>query len=151
MASSNPLSPVEEELWRSLMRIVKALPRCLHDDLVQSTGITASEYTTMMNLSEAPDRELRMTDLANATALSPSRTTRVVESLQSRGFVTKRVSSADARGNVARMTPKGMAKLRAAWPAHLESVRRRVMNQIEPSCKRDLARSLSAVAAGLED
>jgi len=32
--------------------------------------MTASEYTTLMMLSEAPNRELRMSDLASATGLS---------------------------------------------------------------------------------
>ena len=78
-----------------------------------------------MHLSEAPNRELRMADLANATDLSASRMTRLVDDLQSRGLVTKTASSADARGNVARLTPRGMAKVKSAWPVHLASVRHR--------------------------
>jgi DNA-binding MarR family transcriptional regulator len=47
-------------------------------------GITANEYTTLMCLSEAPGREFRMADLANAAALSASRRTRLVDDLQDR-------------------------------------------------------------------
>ena len=54
---------------------------------------------------EAPGRELRMTDLANASALSASRMTRLVDALQTRGLVTKRTSPKDGRGNVAKLTP----------------------------------------------
>ena len=111
MSKVRPLSPAEETLWRATMRIVKVLPRHLDTDLVRGAGLTASEYTTIMNLSEAPNRELRMNDLASATGLSASRTTRLVDDLQSRGFVTKVASSSDGRGNVARLTPRGMAKL----------------------------------------
>src|SRR5579863_1401004 len=107
------------------MRILKILPRLLDSDLIRGVGLTASEYTTIMHLSEAPNRELRMADLANASGLSASRTTRLVDDLQSRGLVTKTASSSDARGNVARLTPRGMAKLKSAWPAHLASVRNR--------------------------
>ena len=101
MATVQPLSPAEEALWRATMRILKVLPRHLDTDLIRGAGLTASEYTTLMSLSEAPDRELRMSDLANATGLSASRTTRLVDDLQSRGLVTKVASSSDARGNVA--------------------------------------------------
>src|SRR5580700_7446489 len=115
MATVEPLSPTEEALWRAVMRLVKIIPRHLDSDLTRGGGLTASEYATIMHLSEAPNRELRMADLANATDLSASRMTRLVDDLQARGLVTKTASSADARGNVARLTPRGMAKLKAAW------------------------------------
>ena len=133
------------------MRIVKVLPRNLDTDLIRGAGLSASEYTTIMILSEAPNRELRMTDLAKATGLSASRTTRLVDDLQSRGWVTKVASSSDARGNVARLTPRGMAKLRSAWPVHLASVRSRFLDHLEDSSVSHLAHGLSAVAVHLED
>ena len=151
MATKRPLSPTEEALWRALMRIVKVLPRNLDTDLIRGAGLTASEYTTIMTLSEAPNRELRMTDLANTTGLSASRTTRLVDDLQSRGWVTKVASSSDGRGNVARLTPRGMAKLKSAWPVHLASVRTRFLDHIEDSSVSQLAAGLSAVAVQLED
>jgi DNA-binding MarR family transcriptional regulator len=151
MATQQPLSPSEEELWRALMRIVKVLPRNLDTDLIRGAGLSASEYTTIMILSEAPNRELRMTDLANATGLSASRMTRLVDDLQSRGWVTKVASSSDARGNVARLTPRGMAKLKSAWPVHLASVRSRFLDHLEDSSVSHLADGLSAVAVYLED
>src|SRR5450631_3625135 len=111
MAADEALSANEEVFWRALMRIVKALPRHLDSDLIRGSGLTASEYTTIMHLSEAPNRELRMNDLAIATGLSASRTTRLVDDLQLRALVTKVASSTDARVNIAKLTPRGMAKL----------------------------------------
>ncbi len=151
MASVNPLSSNEEVLWRAVMRIVKAMPRQLDNDLMKGAGISASEYTTIMHLSEAPNRELRMADLASATGLSASRMTRIVDELQSRGLVTKTASFADARGNVARLTPRGMAKLKSAWPIHLASVRCRFLDHLDPAALDRVATSLSEVAAHLED
>src|SRR6201991_1494622 len=104
MAKVDPLNSTEEIFWRALMRVVLSLPRRLDSDLVRAVGITANEYTTLMCLSEASGRELRMADLANAAALSASRMTRLVDELQSRGWVTKRTSSDDGRGNVAKLT-----------------------------------------------
>jgi DNA-binding MarR family transcriptional regulator len=146
----NPLTDSEEELWRAEMRILKVLPRLLDNDLVKGVGLTASEYTTLMHLSEAPDRRLRMADLASATGLSASRMTRLVDELQSRGLVVKSTSAADARGNVAKLTPRGAAKLRSAWPVHLASVRRHFFDHIEASDIKKTANTLSRVAARLE-
>ncbi len=151
MASVTPLSPQEEEIWRALMRITKVIPRHLDADLLRGAGLTASDYTTIMHLSEAPNRELRMTDLAAATDLSASRMTRLVDDLQSRGLVTKTASSSDARGNVARLTPLGMSKLRSAWPIHLASVRRRFLDHIDPAALAVVARALTDAAARMED
>jgi len=151
VATVQPLSAAEDTVWRATMRITRVLPRCLDADLVRGAGLTASEYTIIMSLSEAPKRELRMTDLANAAWLSASRTTRLVDDLQSRGWVTKVASTSDARGNVARLTPRGMAKLKAAWTVHLASVRTRFFDHIDHAAVRQVADALSAVAAHLED
>ncbi len=150
MAKVEPLSPAEEDLWRAIMRIVKVLPRHLDSDLIHGVGVNASEYTTMMHLSEAPNRELRMSDLASATGLSPSRTTRLVDDLQSRSLVTKVASSTDARGNVARLTSRGMAKLRAAWPVHVASVRTRFFDHMDKAEIKLVAAAMSDVADHLE-
>lgn len=151
MANPDPLTPTEELFWRSLMRIVMSIPRQLHDDMVRATGLTASEYTVIMNLSEAPNRQLRMADLASATGLSASRTTRLVDELQVHGLVAKRASSADGRSNLAELTSQGLAKLRSAWPTHVTSVRSRVLDHIPPGTLAKTAQALEAVAAELED
>ncbi len=145
-----PLSETEEVFWRALMRIVITLPRRLDYDLVHSVGVTANEYTTLMCLSEAPGRAMRMTELANAAALSGSRMTRLVDDLQARGLVTKRTSSDDARGNVAKLTPAGVAKLKKAWPTHLASVRSQVFDHVDPRAVELAAGALAQIAARLE-
>jgi DNA-binding MarR family transcriptional regulator len=151
VANPEPLTPTEEIFWRALMRIVLSLPRQLHNDMVRATGLTASEYTVIMNLSEAPNRQLRMADLADATGLSASRTTRLVDDLQSHGLVAKRASSADGRSNLAELTSLGLTKLRSAWPAHVASVRNRVLDHVPPGSLAKTAQALEAVAAQLDD
>jgi DNA-binding MarR family transcriptional regulator len=74
-----------------------------------------------------------------------------VDDLQSRGLVTKTVSTADARGNVAKLTARGIAKLKSAWPIHLNSVRRHFLDHIDEASIERVARALSDVAAYLDD
>jgi DNA-binding MarR family transcriptional regulator len=151
MPKSKALTPAEERLWRALIRIVISLPRLLETDILRSTGLTSNEYITLMSLSEAPNRELRMAELANAAALSPSRITRLVDDLQSRGFVARQPSSSDGRGNVAILTTQGLTKLKSAYPEHLASVRRRVFDHMEPTTIDRTAQALSGLAAELEN
>lgn len=150
MTPAELLSPAEEALWRATMRIVTVLPSRLDTDLVRGAGLTASEYATLVNLSEAPRHELRMTDLAKATGLSASRTTRLVDDLQERGLVTKVASPADARSTRTRIRSDGKAKLRSARQIHLGSVRRRFLDHIDCTSVEQLADALSAVARHLE-
>jgi DNA-binding MarR family transcriptional regulator len=144
------LNPTEEAFWRSLMRIALSLPGRLDSDLTPTVGITANEYLTLMSLSEAPRGELRMTILANETALSASRMTRLVDELQARGLVTKRASAEDGRGNVASLTSDGLAQLREAWGVHVSRVRALVLDHVDSASISDAAQTLSDVAARLE-
>ena len=140
MAGVDPLTATEDVLWRALMRIVLSLPRRLDADLLRAVGISANEYLTLMSLSETPRRELRMSDLADATALSASRMTRLVDELQSHGFVTKRASAEDGRGKVTSLTPAGLAKLETAWGIHVSSVRALAFDHVDPATAKDAAR-----------
>lgn len=148
--SQLPLDDEEERLWRALQRVTIALPRVLEDDLLRSTGLSLTEYAVLMNLSEAVDQELRMTELASATALSASRITRVVDQLQSRGLVHKRKCEDDGRSNIASITEEGFNRLRAAYPSHLASARRHVISHLDPRVTKRLADVLVKVAEELD-
>jgi len=150
MTADVPLTAQEERFWRALMRVIVALPRSLDDDLLRSTGLTLTEYVVLMNLSEAENQELRMTDLASATALSASRITRVVDALQSRGQVVKRRYEGDARGNVATLTPEGLKRLQAAYPVHLASARKRVIDLLDGRSVPAMVRQFEAVVEKLD-
>ena len=150
MVQVEPLTPTEELLFRSLVRLVITLPGALGDDLVQARGMTANEYLTLMHLSEAPTTQLRITDLAAATALSVSRMSRLLDDLQARQLIVKRPSEIDGRGNLACLTRQGLALLKSAYPEHLASVRRLVMDHIDEADKARMARALEAVAANVD-
>lgn len=150
MSRADRLTANEEALWRALMRIVAALPRHLDADLMRAGGITSTEYLTLVALSEALGQELRMTDLASATALSASRMTRLVDELQSRGLVTKRPCDEDGRGSVAGLTPAGLAKLEVARATHASTVRALVFDHVDGQTTRSASQALSAIAARLE-
>ncbi|MER5526058.1 MarR family winged helix-turn-helix transcriptional regulator [Streptomyces sp. NPDC002677] len=144
-----PLNTDEDLLWRALQRMLVALPRALDEDLLCATGLSLTQYIVLMHLSEAEDDNMRMTELASAAALSASRITRVVENLRDQGLVTKRRHCTDARGYVTELTEAGRQRLRAAYPAHLASARRRVMDQVDPALVRRLAEQVGSVAQPL--
>ncbi|WP_406187424.1 MarR family winged helix-turn-helix transcriptional regulator [Streptomyces sp. NBC_01006] len=147
-ANAAPLSPDELRLWRSLGRLVHSLPRVLEDDMSR-TGVTMTEFAALLLLSEAPDHRMRMSALADAAGLTPSRITRVVDGLAKHELVRKERHGQDGRGNDAVLTEAGLRIMREAEPAHLASARTRVLDQIPPDQISVLAQALAAIAEGL--
>jgi DNA-binding MarR family transcriptional regulator len=125
-----PLSAEKEAFLRAWSRAALAVPRALDADLQAGQGMSLSEYTALMHLSEAPGRRLRMSDLASACALSLSGMSRIVSRLEAQGLVARERASCDGRGLNAVLTDAGLGRLGRAWPTHLASVRRHMMDHL---------------------
>lgn len=130
MPTTPPLDVEEELLWRSLMRLVVTVPRAVGDDLERSSGLNGTEYHVLMHLSEAPGRQLRMSDLAERTALSASRITRVVDDMVKRGLTTKKPCPDDGRSMLATLTRRGFSTVKRAYPHLLLSVRENIFDHM---------------------
>jgi DNA-binding MarR family transcriptional regulator len=146
-AGPAPLSADEEAAWRALARAVLVIPRVLDADLLQKEGLNVTEYNVLMNLSEAPEHSLRMSELANYVSITVSGLTRVVERLERQGLVERVRAASDGRGQVAVLTSDGLTRLKKAWPVHLASVRRNVMDHLQGLDLPQLAEALTAVAS----
>ncbi|MFD5512150.1 MarR family winged helix-turn-helix transcriptional regulator [Streptomyces sp. NPDC127051] len=131
-------------LWQSLGRLVHSLPRVLEEDMSR-TGVTMTEFAVLLLLSEAPDSRMRMSALAAASGLTPSRITRIIEGLARHDMVRKERHGQDARGSEAVLTDSGLRAMQAAQPAHLASARRRVLDHIPA----DVLPGMAAALAGL--
>jgi DNA-binding MarR family transcriptional regulator len=125
-----PLTPAEERAWRALIRAVMIIPRLLEADLLEAHRLDQSEYKVLQQLSEAPEGSLRMNQLANYVSLTGSGLTRVVERLSRQGLVARVRAESDGRGQCAVLTPAGRERLQEAWPTHLASVRRHVLDHL---------------------
>lgn len=147
-----PLTSDEELLWRSLMKLVFVLPRAIEEDLQRSCGLSSSQYSVLMHLSEAPDRQLRMSDLAGSCGLSPSRITRVIDEMSAEGLVERRrPESSDGRSTLAVLTKRGMSTLRRAWPHHIRSVRALAFDHLSADEASSVGHVLERLAEGLDN
>ncbi|MCW2871585.1 MarR family winged helix-turn-helix transcriptional regulator [Actinacidiphila oryziradicis] len=126
-----PLTPDEETLLRELGRVMIVLPRAIDADMMREQRLPLSEYTTLMHLSEAPHRLMRMSELAAVGNVSLSGMTRIVTRLEKQGLIERVRCDEDARGWNAVLTDAGLARLEQAWPAHLASARRHVFDHVE--------------------
>ena len=132
MSEPRWLSEAEREAWVPFAAVLELLPSALDSQLVHDEQLTHFEYFLLAMLSEAEDRTLRMSELASRTNSTLPRLSKVVNRLESEGFVERTPSPTDRRATNAVMTEAGWAKIREAAPGHVENVRSLVFDQLTP-------------------
>ena len=142
------LSAEEERAWRAFLVAVATLFSAVEGQLARDSGIPHGYYEILVQLSEAPNRSLRMSQLAEASTSSKSRLSHAVARLEERGWVERLDCETDRRGQVARLTDTGFAALDAAAPGHVEQVRRSLFDRITAAQVAQLAEISAAVSAG---
>jgi DNA-binding MarR family transcriptional regulator len=125
------LSDDEQQAWRATVHLSQMLLRQLDRDLVPH-GLSGHDYEILVELSEAPDRRMRMTDLADATSQSRSRLSHQVSRMETRGLVRREDCEGDKRGTFAVLTSAGMDAIKRAAPSHVENVRRHFVDRLTP-------------------
>ena len=126
------LDAEEQKAWRAWLYSSLLLQDRLDRELIHETGISHAYYEILVQLSEAPCRALRMSQLAERSLSSRSRLSHAVSRLEERGWVRRQVCEEDGRGQLAVLTDEGFAALEAAAPIHVESVRQHLFDQLAP-------------------
>jgi DNA-binding MarR family transcriptional regulator len=140
--------PRDDELgaWREFLRAHARLTRQMETDLVREQRLSLASYDVLVQLAEAPERRLRMTDLANALLLSRSGVTRLVGRLERIGLVSRSRAAGDGRGVVAELTDRGLDRLRTASGTHLSGITRHFADRLDPAQLAALAEICSTLA-----
>ena len=140
------LSEHEQDAWRSWVAVSLLLPDRLGRDLQAQANISLADYEILVNLSEAPEHRLRMSDLASATLSSRSRLSHQIDRLTEAGLVDRQPCSGDRRGFLAVLTPAGRDFLVRVAPLHVESVREHLVDVLTPEEFAEFGRLCSLVS-----
>jgi DNA-binding MarR family transcriptional regulator len=111
--------------------------------------IRSAHHTVLVELSEAPGRRLRMTELAACAQMSPSGLSHVVDRLQSFGWVRREACATDRRGQVAVLTDGGLDALARAEPVHIDAIRRVFCGRLTAEQQRELRAIMEALGRGV--
>jgi DNA-binding MarR family transcriptional regulator len=144
------LDETQLEAWVKLVAVVELLPGALDHQLRRDSGLTHFEYFVLAMLSEASDRTLRMTALAQRTNATLPRLSHVVRRLEERGLVERRPCPEDGRATNALLTDAGWVEVVAAAPGHVATVRRHVIDVLTPAQVGQLAKIASALLERLD-
>lgn len=128
--TAKPLDAREMAAWHGFIRAHAVVVRQLSAELEAEHGLSLPSYEVLAHLSEAPQRRLRMSDLASCATLSPSGLTRLVDRMEREGLVRRERCDADARVVYAVLTDEGMTRLEQAWPTHLRGVREHMVDRL---------------------
>jgi DNA-binding MarR family transcriptional regulator len=139
------LSETELRAWQALLHAHQQVTRTLDAELRAEHQLSLAEYDVMLRLARAPQRTLRMSELAERVMMSPSGLTRVVDRLVDAGLVRRERFEGDARVMLASLTDQGRQVLRPAARAHLRGIREHFTGQLSQTQLRNVASALEVV------
>lgn len=132
MTETRWLNADEQAAWRSFVDGFRALIDVLDRQLQAESNLPHTYFEVLIPLSEAEDRTLRMSELAEAARSSRSRLSHAVARLEERGWVRRLNCPTDRRGQLAQLTDEGFAVVEAAAPGHVEAVREYLIDRLSP-------------------
>jgi len=136
------------QVWRQYLRGHATVARALEAELLLEEQLSLAAFDVLAELAEAPQRSLRMTELADAVLLSRSGVTRMVDRLERLGLVTRGRVLEDGRGIAATLSEQGADLLKRASVTHRDAVRRYFVNRLDESDLRDLRRISQRLITG---
>lgn len=122
--AKEPLSEIHLAAWRAFLKAHATVVDRIDHDLAAEQRLSLSSYDVLIELYEAPDRRLRMHELAQRIVLSRSGLTRLVDRLETEGLLIRDRCGTDRRGAYAVITEQGIAALRKAWPIYAQGISR---------------------------
>lgn len=150
MAGPRWLNDEEMRAWRGLLTTHRLLFEQLGRELNQESGLSMADYEVLVQLSEVDSRRMRMTELAANSMSSKSRLSHQVARMEEAGWVRRESCDTDRRGAFAVLTDAGFARLAAAAPGHVESVRRHLFDHLSEEEVGQLASITGKLSARLE-
>ncbi|MFI1225627.1 MULTISPECIES: MarR family winged helix-turn-helix transcriptional regulator [unclassified Streptomyces] len=144
------LTDEEQYAWRAYLHATTLLEDHLDRQLQRDAGMPHIYYGLLVQLSQAPRRRLRMTELARNAKITRSRLSHAIARLEKNGWVRREDCPSDKRGQNAVLTDDGYAMLRRSAPGHVEAVRQAMFDRLTPEQVNSLGEIMRVLATGLE-
>jgi DNA-binding MarR family transcriptional regulator len=119
---SEKLADLHLAAWRNFITAHARLIDQIDKELAAADCVPLHWYDVLIELAEAPERRLRMSDLAHKVVLSRSGLTRLVDKLAAASLLMRESAASDGRGAYAVLTDDGLAALRKAWPIYARGI-----------------------------
>lgn len=140
------LTEEEDFTWRAVWSLMTWLPAKLDSQLREDHGLSLYEYYALSQISEAPDRSIRLSELAKITNMTLSHLSRVISRMMKSGWVERVPDPVDGRYTLGILTDEGLGKVEEMAPGHVEAVQRAIFDQLTEEQVRALGETAARVA-----
>ncbi|WP_149180173.1 MarR family transcriptional regulator [Streptomyces sp. TRM49041] len=144
------LTDREQRVWQAFIQATMLLEDHLDRQLQRDAGMPHLYYALLVQLSRAPRRRMRMTELARGAKITRSRLSHAIARLEKNGWVRREECPSDKRGQNAFLTDEGFEVLKRSAPGHVEAVRQALFDRLTPEQVDRLGEVMRVVADGLE-
>lgn len=144
------LSDDEQRVWRAYLHATTLLEDHLDRQLQRDAGMPHIYYGLLVQLSQAPRRRMRMTELAKDAKITRSRLSHAVARLEKNGWVRREDCPSDKRGQNAYLTDQGYEVLRRSAPGHVAAVRQALFDRLTPEQVDQLGEIMRLMAEALQ-
>src|SRR3954453_1155015 len=120
----------EQTAWRAYLDMNALLTARLNKEMQDESGISISDFSVLVALSEHAEGRMRVLELARRLGWEKSRLSHQLTRMQQRGLVDRSNCNEDRRGAFIVLTDQGRAAVEAAAPRHVESVRRYLFDEL---------------------
>ncbi|MEV5161175.1 MarR family transcriptional regulator [Streptomyces sp. NPDC053728] len=144
------LTDEEQSVWRAYLHATTLMEDHLDRQLQRDAGMPHIYYGLLVNLSQAPRRQKRMTELAKDAKITRSRLSHAVARLEKNGWVRREDCPSDKRGQNAVLTAEGQAMLARSAPGHVDAVRQAMFARLSPQQVQSLGEIMQVIATGLQ-
>lgn len=149
--SASWLTADEQRAWRTYVRMSSLLPAELNRQLQRDSGLTLPEYEVLVQLSEAPGRQLRPFQICEALSWEQSRLSHQLTRMQRRGLVARQECEADGRGAFVVLTAAGAHAIESAAPGHVAVVRRLIFERLGDDQRAAFEQACTAIVEALTE
>ncbi len=136
------------EAWGLVVEGYTSVMAAMTRDIEAASGLSATAFEVLLRLARTPGRQLPLTELARSVSFSSSGFTRLADRLEASGRIRREPCPTDRRVTFAVLTDTGAAQLDRALAAHLDSLRRYVVEPIGADQTRELADTMRRLRRG---
>ena len=140
----------EAAAWRGMLRMVAHIHAELARRLAESSSLSYLDYEVLVVLTEAPEGQLRLYQLAEELGWEKSRLSHHINRMVQRGLVDKVPCESDRRGAFVVVTDQGRAEIVAAAPGHVADVRELFIDQLTDRQRQVITEVADKVLARLD-
>ena len=143
------LNNQEQRLWRTIREFLWQFPSAMDRQLTRDSAMQSGEYSVLATLSETGNGPLRPAALAAELGWDRSRLSHLLRRMEGKGLISRCTDAQDGRGQLISLTGAGWQAIRDAAPSHVTFIREALFDQLDPSERAVLEKSLERILGGL--